>query len=136
MTHWERMEEFLYSAELSGMKTFTNHDVAHVLGVTPSEGSKLIDCYQDAMTKPNCNTLFAIHREGRTKSATWHIGQTTKDLRALTAQYADDVENRATTVIAPMMEHITKLNPKAQPQATKTVIRIGRLIQSLTDLTK
>jgi hypothetical protein len=136
MTLWERMEEFLYTADLSGMKEFTNHDVAHVLGTRPSEASRLIDAYIEAMAKPSCNTLYAIRREGRTSGAVWHIGHGTKDLRALTAQFADDVENRVISVIAPMVDHITKLNPKAQPQATKTVLRIGRLIQSLAELVK
>lgn len=136
MTLWERMEEFLYAAELGGIKSFTNHDVAHVLKVSPSRASQLIDAYQVAMTKPNCNTLFAIHREGRTASARWIIGQSTKDLRAMTAQFADDVENRIVSAVVPTMNHIGQLNPKALPQATKTLMRIGRLVQSLTDLGK
>jgi hypothetical protein len=136
MTQWERMEEFLYAAELSGMKTFTNHDVAKILGIRPKEASYLIDAYQEAMAKPNCNTLFAVHRTGRTTAAVWHIGHSTKDLRRLTGQFADDVENRLVSLITPMMDHITKLNPKAQPQATKLTLRMGRLIQSLADLVK
>jgi hypothetical protein len=136
MTLWERMEEFLYHWDLAGHKSFTNHDVAHLLKIRPSSASRMIDAYQEAMTKPTLSTLYSIRREGRTASARWFIGHSTKDLRALTGQFADDVETRITGVVAPMMNHITQLNPKAQPQATKTIIRIGRLIQSLAELGK
>jgi hypothetical protein len=133
---WERLEEFLFSADDSGTKVFTNRDVADAFGMAPRSATELIKAYQQAMVRPDLDTLFAIRREGRTVGTVWHIGHSTKDARALLGQFTDDVENRVTTVIAPMVQHITTLNPKAQPQATKITIRIGRLIQSLGDLGK
>lgn len=136
MTRWEQLEEFLDVVAFAGVKSFRYYDVAEVLGLAPGEASKLIQAYLEAMVSPSCVTRYTIHRTERTSAAVWHIGHSTKELRSLTGQFADDVENRVVGVITPMVDHIGESNPKARPQVTKTVLRIGRLIQNLADLGK
>jgi hypothetical protein len=137
MAQWEDFElGFLYPWALAGGTTFTSHDVANTLNVTTGKASEMVQAYLSAVPKPNCATDFAIHRTGRTRNAVWHVGHTVNDLRKMTNQFADDVEHRVVAAITPMIDHIADLNPKARPQATKTAVKIGRLIQSLADLAK
>jgi hypothetical protein len=136
MSRWEQMEEFLFSWELDGHDTFTNRTVARELDVTPRYATRLIAAYLAAMRNPTCNPLFAIRRVGRTSTAIWHIGHSAKDARAVSGQFADDVQNRVLAAITPDLDHIMALGPRARVAATKIVMNMGRLVQNLADLTK
>lgn len=134
MTKWQMMEEFLFAYNIAGNISFTNQEVADWFGIPNDEATSLIQAYQDAILSPNHDNLFFLAREGRTSNARWFVGENLKDLKRVTRQFGDDVQNRILVYIEPWVDAINRKNPRLSKRASRISMQIGRLIQQLEDL--
>lgn len=135
MRIWEEFEELLFAWNEVGKTSFTQTEVAEDLGVSGPRATQLIQAYLDAQLAGK-QTLFVLKRTGRTTNAIWHIGTTKDDYRKVLSQFSDDTENRISEYLSPMVDLIVDKNPRMRQRAIKTVLRIGRLVQSLEELAR
>lgn len=141
---WEALEEFLFEWEIAGFDTFDSKTIDGWDGLPAGRtGSDLIQAYQevmlvDGLEKPR--TQYAIWRDPgtRTSQAKWKFKDwkelTLNDKRQMLQTFADDTLNRVTNWLTPVVEFAAAMSPKARKHLTKTLMGIGRLIQSLTEL--
>lgn len=122
MTKWEKLEDYLFQSFFDGQE-FTNRDIAEHFGVSPHEGSRMIQAYLDAQTTESVDTLFVLTRRGRTTSAVWHAGAATQDARDLYRQTVEDLNRRVERFVIGTLRHMGVRNPRAIP-ATSSLVKI------------
>lgn len=114
---WEELEEsFLFELALTETP-FTNAELAEAWHISTSRASAYIDAYQEAQNRQDPQTLFVLHREGRTSTAVWHVGVRASDAREIGNQFADDVRRRVERAIEPSLTRLVQKNPRALRQA-------------------
>jgi hypothetical protein len=91
------------------------------MGVTRPEASGFIQAYLDAQRKPKARTLYVLSRQGRTRSAVWHVGARTADARKLTEQCLSDMIVKVTDALAPDLRRMGILNPRTAALTTANV---------------
>lgn len=121
---WEQLEAWIYDTHQDG-GNFTNYDVADGLEISNRQATYFIQAYQEAQRKPDSNTLYVIHRDGRTKRAVWTAGVRTADARAVSHQFFDDVQHRWLRAIEPDLAHIAERNPRARPKCKQISVGVG-----------
>lgn len=116
-SRWERMEAWLFDQDRDDRPVedlrFTNIDLAKAMRVDRREASALIASYLDAQRAPKSNTLYVLHRTGRTSTAVWQVGQRTADAREIAGTLFDDVEVKVKQAFAPDLKRLAEKNPRA-----------------------
>lgn len=133
MRRWEKLEDWINDQLATGRTTFSNWELAVGAGITTAEASGWIKAYQTAQ-KVRGQTAHFIHRTGRTTSAVWNVGSAAQDVRGLSAQAADDMTFRITSVVVPTIEAIADANPRARKQAVSTGVQVGRVLERLAGM--
>lgn len=109
MSRWERLEEWLFDNDT---KSFTVYELAEAFEITTSAASGLIQAYLYAQRLPDSTTLFVLKREGRTRAASWSVGQRVADARAIGQTLFDDVTVKVKRAYAPDLRRIAERNPR------------------------
>jgi hypothetical protein len=89
---WEQMEDYITTLGLDG-QSFTAEEFAGTAGVTVHEATGLIQAYLGRMVRQG-DTIYVLHRTGRTKGAVWHVGARALDEVGLLDQAVDDIRCR------------------------------------------
>jgi hypothetical protein len=110
LARWERLEEFLVDHDT---ETFSVYDIAAGMGVTVETASDLIQSYLGAQRAVNPRTLYVLKREGRTRSATWSVGQRTTDARIISNVLFDDVQVKVHRAWKHDLDRLKEKNPQA-----------------------
>jgi hypothetical protein len=124
LTKWEVLEEWLHDRHTFG-GDFDSVDVAEGLGIDPADASQHIQSYLSAQRSPKSSTLYVIHRTGRTTSSRWHSGIRTADARATSYQYFSDVTRKFERALAPDLQRIAALNPRAARRCHSIIEAVG-----------
>lgn len=109
MSRWERLEEWLFDHDTS---RFTVYELAASLAISTGAASGLIQAYLHAQRLPDSTTLYVLKREGRTRSATWSVGQRVVDARAIGQTLFEDVSVKVKRAFAPDLKRIAERNPR------------------------
>jgi hypothetical protein len=110
MTYWEIVENYLTT---SGTTSFNTAGLAQDLGVSGAHASDLVQAYLAEQRRPTSRTQFALHRSGRTSAAVWHVGARAQDMRSMSRQHLDDMHCTVTRALAPDLERMGFINPRA-----------------------
>lgn len=76
--------------------------------------SASIQNYLGAQRRAGSETRYVLKRKGRTTSAAWTIGERSRDGKAVTRQFGDDIHRRVKRAIAPDLRRISEVNPRAR----------------------
>jgi len=120
-TRWERLEEWLFEHDA---EPFTVYDLARGLEISVQEASGLIQAYLSAQRATNATTLYVLKREGRTRGATWSVGQRTADARAVGGTLFEDVQVKVLRAFAPDLERLSQRNPRAARYARAKIVAV------------
>jgi hypothetical protein len=134
MRRWARLRDLIdeTDAKHNGKPWyFDNEWVAWKLGVSPREGSEIIQAYLAEQRHPESYVTKWIHREGRTRSTHWLVGLSPEQVEALGAQTMEDVMRRVAIAIAPDLDRARKLSPKTSKSCDKVLDAIEAALAEL-----
>jgi len=119
---WEQMEDHITTLGLNGA-SFTAEALAATLGVPITEATLLIQAYLNRMVRQG-DTIYVLHRSGRTKAAVWHVGVRALDKVGLTDQACDDMRCRLTKTVG-ALNAMARLNPTLGADVQMAVAAMG-----------
>jgi len=118
MYMWEELESNITTGQQFDARSLARH-----LGSSRRYASDLIQAYLIAQRGPRSQTQYVISRRGRTRSAVWHVGARTGDVRALTRQCVDDIAAKINEALAPDLRRMGVLNPRCA-QLTEAMAQV------------
>jgi hypothetical protein len=125
---WEQMEDHITTLGLDG-QSFSAEEFAGTLGVTTHEATGLIQAYLGRMVR-NGDTIYVLHRTGRTKGAVWHVGTRALDEVGLLDQACDDMRVRNGKTVGALTS-MARINPAIDPDVQ---VRVAAMQYSQTQL--
>lgn len=131
MRQWEVLEDYLTQAVVTGQQVFNQAALACDMGISGPRASWLIQSYLDAQRRPNSQTLYVLHRTGRTSNAVWHVGSRAQDARELGRQHLDDMRLRVVRAMEPDLIRMGILNPRAVQVSDAIVAAVEANLQLL-----
>jgi hypothetical protein len=121
---WEILENYVSNQGGVGL-AFNNAALAYDLGVSTWEASNMIQAYQEVQRLPRSQTLYVIHRTGRTRNAVWHVGASTADARTMSHQQVDDFGTRLIRAWEPDLVRMGIINPRSN-QVVGAIINVAQ----------
>jgi len=127
MSRWERLEKWLSKHQI---KRFTAEQLADSLGEPVSEASAMIQSYLGAQRREGSAAVYHLRREGRTRAASWYVGDRMADVRATGGTLLKDMTTKAKHAYALDLKHIAARNPRARPyvEAKIEAVLAGALV--------
>ena len=126
MARWERLESYLFDHDKGGTE-FTAEEYAEEVGHDSiAEGTWDIQSYLRAQRRQDPDTLYVLRRvQGtRTRNARWAVGVRTRDVRAISTGFYDDVRARVHRAFVPDLLAIKAKNPRAAKEVETKLMGI------------
>jgi hypothetical protein len=126
---WKTLENWLRGHQK--VKGFSAEALGLNLQIPTEDASWLIQQYLREQRRPGTTAKFVLKRKGRTRNATWSVGQAAPDAQAVGVQFADDTYCRVRRAVRPDMERIARISPST---ARKIDLKLDAVERALLDL--